>query len=166
MWQPSLPLLTQTHTWGPTRNPLEQPFLKRHFLFSEHHAPTGSNPAAFWRTPWCTFPRLTSSSISSQIKSYDEQTVELAAAHRPPPGWLLSTLNFLSSTAQGHMTWLYELCIGSYSATAYRLELSWASVATPVTNEALDWLYVRCPSPLGWEVAKVQIQVDNISNRC
>lgn len=83
--QPSLPLLPQMHTWG--QKSLRAAILKEKKSTSHFRniKLTQSNPAPFRRTPWCTFLRLTSCSISSEIKSYDEQTVELAAAHRPPP---------------------------------------------------------------------------------
>lgn len=148
------------------RNPLGQPFLKSTSHFRNITLKLRAIPQRFGEHHDALFLD-TSSSISSEINSHEEQTVELAVAHRPPPGCLLSTLKFLSSIAQGRMTRLHELCIGSYSATVYRLKLSWLSVAT--CDQWGSWLviqYVEVHKGERWEVLKVQVQVGDISNWC
>lgn len=97
---------THTHLGTPAQDPLRQPFKKKN-LKKKHlsELKLGAIAAAF---PARTMVHSLRSRQVQLAPGSSFRTSKLLRpqhhTHRPPPGWLLSTLNFLSSSAQGHMT--------------------------------------------------------------
>lgn len=147
------------------RNPLGQPFLKStpHFYFCEHQAQLRAIPLRFGEHHDALF--LDSHQVQLARRSNLMMSKLLSWQLRAD---LLLVACFLHlSIAQGRMTRLHELCIGSYSATVYRLELSQLSMATCDQWSSLlviEYIYVHKGEK--GEVMKVQVRVGDISDWC